>query len=393
MRSSLTPRRLAVALVGLLVVATGGGAVLLADEPPRSLPAAADGVAEQYRSLDGFNGTRVQVVSIGNDTRRTVQRVSLRPGTGAYRAVTLNRTGSTGVAFDVTVSNGTVTWFYDRENESVQRVSLADSQAFGYDPAQLERLVTAAVDGTEVEPSDISLLPSVSRSGAGGSGPGLANLSAQQVSVRYTGTERVNDRRTYVLALTAEEPRLSNFSTRLWLDAEWFVPLRVSNVFTADGTRYETRIRYRSLTFDPGLENVSFRFEVPENATLVDGPQLSSFDSRAALARNTTLPVPDPEVPDGFALRDASQTVSEFRSATLRYSNGTGRLSVTVVNDTEAVQVVEGATVEIGDRTGRLTSFGPGGSVGWSCDDRGYLVGGTVDNESLLDVARSVGCG
>jgi hypothetical protein len=66
---------------------------------------------------------------------------------------------------------------------------------------------------------------------------------------------------------------------------------------------------------------------------------------------------------------------------------------VTITNDAEAVGVAEGTAVRVGNTTGRLGAFGASASVGWDCGDRGYFVGGNVDNTTLLQVARSVGCG
>ncbi len=380
-------------LVGaVLVVATLVAATVLTDDTAQS-PPDPDGVAEQYRSLDGFRATQVQTVRFGNNTTRTVRRVAVRPGTGQFRSVAV-RGANRSVVYDLIVSNGSVRWLYDRENRRVQRTDVTEAgnggTPFVTNGTRLEGLVTAAVNDTE-ERSAVSRLPTVSPLGRPQIGAS-DNLSTLRGTAEYVGTDTVDGRQTYVLSVSLNQSAVQNASTRVWLDTEWFVMLQRRGSFTVDGTRVETSVRYRNVSFEPGLNEESFQFDPPDNVTIDTGPEIRSYDSRAALSRNTTLSVPDPDVPDGFSLEEASLTVTTVTAATLRYANATASLTVTVTNESGSFEG-DGQPVTVGNRTGRLDSFGETRIVNWNCSDRSVLVAGPVSNATLLRFAESIGCG
>jgi len=397
MGPALSPLRIALLVVVAVGAVAAGGAVILSDESPRPSQAAIDNASERYRSLDGFAATMVSTTTIGNDTTRIVRRVTARPGTNEYRAVRLDENGS---GVDVTVSNGTTVWYYDRTNETVRRLQIdvgENRSGVLLRSSYVEEILEAALGDTNESRSGVSTLPMVSGPAEPApSGSLTDDASSLSLNVSYRGTERVNGRETYVLELTeaGDADRLQNYTARVWVDTEWFVALKQQTNFTAGDQRFETTTRYRNVSFDPDLSNVSFRFEPPEdaNVTVQSEPSVTRYDSRAALARNASLPVPEPDLPGDFRFRQGVHTTGENRLVSLTYTNGTTSFSLSVIDSTSAA-ATEGAEVQIGSSTGRLQTIANSALVSWTCDGRTYsLSGSNVGNETLLDAARSVGC-
>lgn len=393
-----TPLRSAVVVVLAIGVVAAGGYALLTDEPGRPSQASIDNASERFASLDGFAATVESTVRLGNRTTRTVRRVTTRPGTGKYRSVAV---GGNSTGYDVTVSNGSATWLYDEDNETVRRIDVdptGNATGAVLSGRYVERVMTAAFDHANETTSGVSALPMVSsRSRPAASGTLPSNGSSLALDVSYAGVERTSGRRAYVFELTQPDDAdgsLERYTARLWVDAEWFVALKQRTNFTVDGERYVSTANYRNLSFDPDLSDVSFRFDPPPdaNVTTVTGPSIQRYDSREALARNATAAVPDPSVPSDYEFDQGARTVGEQSSLTLQYTNGTGSLSITVSNATDAAPT-EGTRVEVGSATGRLQTFGATRLLGWRCDGRSYtVIGSNVGNETVTDVARSIGC-
>jgi negative regulator of sigma E activity len=224
----------------------------------------------------------------------------------------------------------------------------------------------------------------------------LRTNASNTLNVSYLGTERTSGREAYVLGLTGVDDgnQLENYTAKVWVDTEWFAPLRQQTNFTVDGQRYSTVTRYRNVSFDPDLSDVSFRFDPPAdaNVTVERGPSIARYDSRTALERNASLSVPDPEFPENFRFQRGARTTGANRFVTLQYTNGTSSFSITVSNST-SVAATEGREVAVGSATGRLQTLAGSTLVSWRCDGQAYSVtGSTVGNETVLDVARSIGC-
>jgi outer membrane lipoprotein-sorting protein len=396
MGPALSPLRIALVIVVAVGVVAAGGAVILSDETPRPSPEAVDNASERYRSLDGFAATMVSTTTIGNETSRSVRRVTGRPGTNKYRSVAVNESAA---PIDVTVSNGTTVWYYDRDNDTVQRIDVdlgANRTGFLLGSSYVERLLEAALGDTNESSSGVSTLPMVSGPGQPDPSGSLRTNASNTLNVSYRGTERTSGREAYVLELTdaGDGNRLENYTAKVWVDTEWFAPLRQQTNFTVDGQRYSTVTSYRNVSFDPDLSDVSFRFDPPSdaNVTVERGPSIARYDSRTALERNASLSVPDPDLPDDFRFQRGVRTTGPNRFVTLQYTNGTSSFSITVSNST-SVAATEGREVAVGSATGRLQTLAGSTLVGWRCDGQAYSVtGSNVGNETVLDVARSIGC-
>ncbi len=404
-----SPRHVALALVAVAVVAAGVLALAPADSGADATAGQHIGhnASERLQSLEGLTATVETTLVRGNETDRTVRRVSMRPGTGEVRSEPVGGNGS------VVVSNGTVMWLYDPADREATRLevsgirSTTDTQG-----ERIERLFNrlnvsrAAAGESETAPPSPRLvpLPVVPAGPAAGAAPEGVNRTS--FGVRYEGTDTVDGRETYVLTLTTGADggaNLESYTQRMYVDAEWFVPLRTHTEWTLDGERVTVTSVYRNVTFEPGLSDSVFRFDPPENVTVTEGPSVAveAYDSVGALEENTSVSVPDPDVPPSFDLETARSTAGEGRSVSLQYANATSRLTVSksvaanATNGTAGNVTGDGGErVTVGGQEGVYRQVATSRLVSWSCDGVRYTVSGTgVSRGLVLEVADSVGCG
>lgn len=117
----------------------------------------------------------------------------------------------------------------------------------------------------------------------------------------------------------------------------------------------------RNLSFNTGVDNATFDYTPPEDATVETTtiPTFEQFESRSAAADNTSISIPDPTLPDGFSLDTVTVTENGKRTGvTLRYDNGTSDVSVSKRLGTNNTLGSEGEHVEIGNVTGNYRSIG-----------------------------------
>lgn len=349
--------------------------------------------SERYAALDGLDATETTVVEHGDERRRTVARVSLRPGTGKQRTVI---TDSPSRRYDRRVSNGSVLWLYDRDGNAATVLPLSPDADVTSRGARIERLFTrlnvtdpGETTAVPVTPG-VDPLPVVPHSRAGPPVSGSVTGSASH-GVSYNGTASVGGRETYVLHLTSADP--SGYEQTLWVDTEQFFPLKHRTAWTDDGERVTVTTTYTNVTFDPGLSSETFRFDPPRNATVErpSTPEVTAYESVAALRAATNISIPDPDVPATFELAYASQTTGKARGVGLQYVNATSTLSVAKYNLTYPVRGGD-KRVTVAGREAML-SLGPTVSISWNCPAYRYTVRGSgVSRERALAVADSVAC-
>jgi outer membrane lipoprotein-sorting protein len=310
--------------------------------------------------------------------------------------------------FDVTVSNGSVTWLYDEDERSVTRVEIAGSGTGSVNQGErIERLFNrltispSAVDERETAPPDPGVSPLPVVPGSGGHAGAPSTVGEASFGVRYTGIDTVDGRDVYVLSLrspdeNASEP-FTNYSQTMYLDTEWFVPLRTETAWTRAGNRVETTTVYRNVTFNPGFEASRFEFDPPEDATVdvIDGPTTDRYDSLASLRENASMTPPDPDLPESFTFRHGTVTSGNVSSVSLRYTNTTAQLVVSkntiTVDPTD--NGTDGERVTVDGRDATYQRIGNSAFVTWDCGEFRYSVTGTgVSRDLLLRVAASVGC-
>ncbi len=366
--------------VGVVVaLALGAGLLLSAGNP---IPPA-DEAAQRYTDLDAYNATYTVTYDESGETRTVSVRNTVSPDSGTLRSEVLAPPGRAG---NLRVYNGSVAWLYNATRNTVTRVTQADPQVVPRQRAVVRSIVSAA--NGEDPSSRVSPLPVV---------PGSESASAVEnttgeLEASYDGTATVAGREAYVVSLTpATNATTSITEQTVWLDTEYFVPLRSNTTLEFEGNRTVISQEITEVAFEPALPPGIFEFDSPAGAQ----PErttaaVASYESRAALAAATSFPVPDPSVPDQFELSQAQLTVRPDRTGvTLRYTSGLNVISVTAGNGSE-FDTVTGEPVSVGNRTGRFGTSGQVGRVVWTCGSAEYSVAGTVPREALADVARSV---
>lgn len=373
-------------LFGILVLAVflAGCSGILADTPELPPPEEA---TDRYQSLDSFSASYTTEVTTSNGTERWTGRVVVRPGTG-QRYQNVSRGDRPPVRL---VSNGSVRWIYDTNNESITRINITRESA----PQQrrIRHVVEQVTDSGNgsLEPG----IPTAPVVPSGDSSP-PGQLNASITDARYEGVETVGERRAHVIVVETTAEADVDYRQVTYLDTEWFVLLKGESEMVADGERYHSEFRFDNITFNPDVSDDRFEFEPPDDAAV----NTTSFDraeygSRAELVRTTEAAVPDPEVPDRFELQRAQRSVSEnVTTLTLRYSSGTtglfvGKHSVTGGNFTQSE---DGEPVDVGNRTGRYRRVGTDGLLEWTCNESRYTVGGNLPKAKLVDVAESIEC-
>lgn len=123
----------------------------------------------------------------------------------------------------------------------------------------------------------------------------MAEMQLEWYDLEYRGVEEVADRETHVLDVDLNEESVENgvsvligsteyiyaletveapdelniVEQTVWVDDEYDYPLKERMVFeSADGERYEMTERFETVSFNNGLDDETFEFEPPENATV-----------------------------------------------------------------------------------------------------------------------------
>ncbi|WP_309484935.1 outer membrane lipoprotein carrier protein LolA [Halorhabdus salina] len=365
--------------------------VWVAAEPPDSTPSF-DDVQQQRGSVNGLVGVRKTVYKRGNTTSESVERVWLRPGTGQYRIEDIHDDPQWP---ERKVANGSSLWLYDDDAQTAIQIDISqtDRSSSGDRIARLLAVVRAA-DGP-VTAGSVDPLPVVPvASERDGTTRGIAG----QITVAYTGTATVAGRDTYVLSLRSTANAagvVSNFSQTVWLDQEWYVPLKRTTEYHRDGTPVKITVSYENVTFNPGLSDERFQFDLPPNGTVKtnETPTQQQFVDIAQLQAVANYSVPEPILPDSFDLRETTRTVGNVRSIGLRYANETATVAVSKSNLTWYQPHTEGRNVSIGSETATLRNIGTELRISWTCADARYSVAGTgLSADPLIEIARSVAC-
>ncbi|MFT4921753.1 MAG: outer membrane lipoprotein-sorting protein [Haloarculaceae archaeon] len=364
-------------LSGCLSLGTGQSELPTEKEVEQTL---ADLDALEATVVSSFNGTTTE--------RRTLMEI----GTGKTRSRT--QVGGTENLF---VSNGSTAWRYNRSSNTVRVTHISNSgQQFNGSYAESMSSVFASLNaGSDSSDAEVIQLPIIPTSG--GDSPQPVTGSIEQfgnASLTYVGTETVDGRETYVVDVAPRE-RSASTNMTMWIDQEWYFPLRWNSTISTGDDEQTVTISYRNVTFDPEISPGTFEFEPPENATIIEQTFASqSFDSREKLEAATEMTVPTPDVPDDLAFESGIRFDNNGSvSTTLQYTNGSATLRVTksesIVND---AGLPDGERVEIDGTEGVIRSFGTTTSLVWNCGGYRYSVAGEYPEETLRRVGTSIGC-
>ena len=388
-RSRLRSARVT-ALLAVLSIAAVVAVVVTFGAPaaPSSAPIGAD-AGDAYESIEGVDATRTTVVERGDDVHRTVASVQLRPGTDHRRVGVVEATDR---RHEVVVENDSTVWLYDRDTARVSRFSAYGSVGGPTVGDRVERLferldVTRADESATV--GGVSPLPVVPQDAAS---PATDASDTAALRLSFEGTGEVDGREAYVLELSTAGDESGAFQQTVWVDTQRFFPLQRQTSWTEDGQRVAVTTVYEDVTFDPGLDDDTFSFDVPANASVetLETPERTAYASVEELRAATDLSVPEPDVPGSLRLAVASETTGQVHGVGLRYVNETAAVSVAKYDrtfpprgDREVTVAGQDAAVSLGSTT----------SVSWNCDEYRYTVRGEgVGVNALLAVAESVGC-
>lgn len=370
------------AVIGTVILLAGCG--LLASEAPE-LPDG-DTAVQQYEDLDAYSATVVTEFTHGNETNVTEGTIVARPGTGQYYQE-IRPTGQDGGI--TMISNGTVTWLYDEAENEVTRLSTGPG--IDYERDQIRRTINRAQEDDETVP----MVPSAPVAPTAGGETGDATLDLGPATVEYEGVEHVGDREAHVISMDAADEADGEYTQTLYLDTEWFVQLRMEMRTTLDDEPVEMSYRVEDVDFDPDIDDDRFEFEPPADATIEEPADIDRtvYDSRADLVADVEMSVPDPDLPDGFELRQAEHSIGlGFESVSLQYTSDVALIGVTKQNTTFDPADDDAETVEIGDQIGTYDQIGSDAIVSWDCDGDAYSVSGDIDREELVAIAESVEC-
>jgi outer membrane lipoprotein-sorting protein len=386
---------LRVLAVAVLVAASGCGALGAAPGAGGELPSRQE-AADRYASLDTVSATVTTVQERNDTTTTTVTRKRQRLEPWAYRSrvLSVNRSEDARPPLvsegGFVVVNETTFTYYDPASERLSRAEIEGSD--GSDESPYLRFVAAAKTGDSVaRPTATPGIPSLPQIPVDGSdGNGSASYREGTVTVAYAGTETVDGREAYRLELTPSAPNMSLQSETVWLDSEYLYPLKWHTEFVAYGTDYEYTTTYRNVTFNPTFESGIFRVDPEEVPDGVREVRSDNYDSASAMAEAIDLPVPDPSVPERFELESASYQSTDPEFASLRYERPDSEAVIRLFVFGDTSDVTSGTPVQIGSHEARRLRTNGTTTISWTADGHTYQVSGTVGNDTLVGVARSV---
>jgi outer membrane lipoprotein-sorting protein len=302
-------------------------------------------------SLETFTGVRTQTVEYGNETTTSTTEMWARLTTGEYRSEVRSPADRAG---NVVVGGTDTVWSYREEPNTVTKFDRTDTA------------------------NNVSAL--------------VATNLATGFEITDYEEATLDGRETYRVTLVPETDESVNVTATAHLDRETYFPVSVEQSYELENRTVTTHIDYEEVTLNATIPDDRFTFDPPANATVetADIPETESFESLDAMREGVDAPVPDPSVPDDYEFTQGQVFYGDNTSLSLRYENDTTRLAVSKLESDHLVS--DGENVTVGDRDGRLQTFGETKIVVWQCDGWRYSVSGELDREELLDVAASMEC-
>ena len=144
--------------------------------------------------------------------------VTLDPGTGQRRVEVRS---SSRERYDLRVSNGSVLWLHEHEENRVVDIALTGPSESTETVDRIERLLVRANLTARKQPSRrpaVELLSVVPQERAG------PTREVSAYSVNYTRNETVGGRETYVISITARAGAADRYRQTLWIDTAVLYP-------------------------------------------------------------------------------------------------------------------------------------------------------------------------
>jgi len=314
----------------------------------------------KQESIEDFSATMVMTSSFAGETENTHAKIMTK---------TPDKTRSEFIepaefAGTVMVRNGSTMWMYDPVKNQVTKMELPD---MGDEPFEMD--YTSIVKDL-MDENDIS----------------------------YKGTENVGGRSAYVIEATPKDESKRKFisKTRVWIDRENWMMIG-TEMYDADGNPM-VKVEYRDITFNTGIPDSEFIFEIPEGATVVEEsfedrmPEAMTLEeARANLAFDLTTPSYRPE---GYEFDHAMVIGGEREVVSLQYTNGDERLHLSewISDDMgqSGLRMGEPEIVSINGTDGEFTSMFGMNTLQWSADGIDYSLSGGLEKDELVNVAESI---
>ncbi len=308
----------------------------------------------QHESIEDFSATMVMNSSFAGETENT--RVTIMTKTpDKTRSELIEPAERAGT---VRVRNGSTMWTYDPAKNQVLKTELPD---MGDEPFNTELIKNI------MDKNDIS----------------------------YKDTENLDGRSTYVIEATPKDEADREFSskTRVWVDCENWMLLG-TEMYDNDGNLV-MKVQYRDVTFNTGIPDSEFIFEVPEGCEVVEESfedmmpeEMTLEEARANLSFDVKTPS---YLPDGYEFDHAMIFGEEV---SLGYSNGSERLHLGVcvsdAVDQPEPEMGEPEIVSINGTDGEFASMFGMNTLRWSAGGIDYSLSGTLAQEDMMRVAESV---
>ncbi len=366
-----------------------------------------ENASEKYAQIDGVAATVTSEFEGPNTSEQSVMVTKERPGTQKLYQRTVDDSRNETEIY----TNGSVMWLYDRDAgeairqelpEQMERSSRTQDQLDDIFARINEQRGAAEADDTDDTDRGVSPLPVVSSPQSTTASIETPAADETDYEVTYLGTGTVDERKTHVVRINGtlaagngSSLGMTNMTQTLWIDAERYFPLKYHQRWWMNGDRYETRVTYSNVTFDPGFDESTFEFDPPENVTVTEQsfPETTTYDSREALAEAAEMTVPDPDPPSGFEPETFRRLSGAYRSVSISYTNGPSELTVTKMNRTTSGGLSDAERVSVDGRTVQYTEFGSVQIAVWECGGRRYSVTGrNASRSAVLGVTASVDC-
>jgi len=324
----------------------------------------ADQIASQMQakqeSIGDFSATMVMTSSFAGETETTRATIMTKMP-DKTRSEFIEPAEFAGT---VMVRNGSTMWMYDPVKNQVTKMELPD---MGDEPFEMD--YTSIVKDL-MDENDIS----------------------------YKGTENVGGRSAYVIEATPKDESKRKFisKTCVWIDRENWMMIG-TEMYDADGNPM-VKVEYRDITFNTGIPDSEFIFEVPEGAEVVE----ESFEDRMPekmtleeASANLTFDLTTPSyLPEGYEFDHAMVIGGEREVVSLQYTNGDERLHLSewISDDMEqsGLRMGEPEIVSINGTDGEFTSMFGMNTLQWSADGIDYSLSGGLEKDELVNVAESI---
>ena len=312
----------------------------------------------KQESIEDFSATMVMTSSYGGeDMTMQARMVTIPPDKSRIEYIEPAELAGT-----VVVTNGSMMWTYDPAKNQVTKMELPEDMPSEMDYTQIVKSI--------LDENDISL----------------------------EGIEDVGGRSTYVIEATPKDESKRKFisRTRVWVDRENWMLLG-TEMYDADGNPM-VKVEYRDITFNTGIPDSEFIFEVPEGATVVEESfedlmpkEMTLEEARANLSFDVKTPS---YLPDGYEFDHAMMFGEEPNRVYLKYTNGSERLHlaewVSDAVDQPESKRGEPEMVSINGADGEFTSMFGMNTLQWSAGGIDYSLSGGLEKDELVNVAESM---